>query len=98
MQVYHFPHAGYEGDIQGCRRRNTDYVGDFYAHRGNGRTGAAERRDLAALEKLETHERRPTTYALVLLALVSIRGAAMKMDLDEPQFLAEIAKGVGVDI
>jgi hypothetical protein len=53
---------------------------------------------VAALEKLETHERRPTTYALVLLALVSIRGAAMKMDLDEPQFLAEIAKGVGVDI
>jgi len=52
----------------------------------------------AALEKLETHERWPTTYALVAVALVSIRGAAMKMDLDEPQFLAEIAKGVGVDI
>ena len=52
----------------------------------------------AALEKLETHERRPTTYALVVLAAASIRGAAMAMDLDESQFLAEIAQGVGVDI
>jgi hypothetical protein len=50
------------------------------------------------LDRLETHERRFTNYALVALAAASIRVAAMALDRDEFDFLAEVARSVGVDI
>jgi hypothetical protein len=49
-------------------------------------------------DRLETHERRPTTYALVALAAASIRAAAMALDRDEFDILAEVARSVGVII
>jgi hypothetical protein len=52
---------------------------------------------LETLAKLETHERRSTTYALVAFAGVTVRWAASEINRDEADVLAEIARGVGVD-
>lgn len=50
------------------------------------------------LDRLETHERRSTTYALVALAAASIRAAALAMSRDELDVLAEVALSVDVEI
>jgi hypothetical protein len=47
--------------------------------------------------KLESHGRRPTTYALVAFAGATIRWAAFQLDRDESDVLAEIGRGVGVE-
>jgi hypothetical protein len=52
---------------------------------------------LESLTRLETHERRQTTYALVAIAAATIRGTSMALDRDEFEVLREIAQGVGVD-
>lgn len=51
-----------------------------------------------ALSTLESHERKPTTYALVAFAAATIRMAASGLDRDESDVLAEVARGVGVDL
>jgi hypothetical protein len=51
---------------------------------------------LESLTRLETHEGRQTTYALVAFAAATIRWASAALDLDEAEILAEIARGVGV--
>ncbi len=50
-----------------------------------------------ALAKVESHDRRPTTYALVTFAGATIRWAASELQRDESEVLAEIARGVGVE-
>jgi hypothetical protein len=50
------------------------------------------------LDRLETHEQRLTTYALVVLSAASVRLAATALDRDEFDTLVEIARGVGVEI
>ena len=52
---------------------------------------------LEGLVKLESHERLPTTYALVAFAGATARWAALQLDQDESDVLAEIARGVGVE-
>jgi hypothetical protein len=52
---------------------------------------------LAAIAKLETHDRGSTTYALVAFAGATIRWAAAELDRVESEMLAELARGVGVE-
>jgi hypothetical protein len=53
---------------------------------------------LASLEKVETHERRRTTYALVAFAGATIRWAASELSRDEIAVLVEVARGFEVEL
>jgi hypothetical protein len=49
-----------------------------------------------SLVKLETHDRKRTTYDLVAFGAATVRWAASELGREESDVLAEVARGFGV--